>query len=111
MNREELLNAVEALPIGSEVELQLGGWYFEIVSVGFSAVRRKAVVEAFHVGEDHAAYGFGRYKVMPKDWGMGNKLGNGVVPPVAVLSVAVAVAVAAAAGAGAGLRLVFTADL
>jgi hypothetical protein len=72
MKRDDLIDALKELPDNTEIEFRLGGWYFDIVSVGYDEQRKTSVLEVFQVGEDPAATHESRWKVVPKEWGLGN---------------------------------------
>jgi hypothetical protein len=72
VTRDEVVNAVQLLPFGAEVQVNVGGFYIDVTRVHYDRARHSIVLDLL---SDDAEYAMRHFvKVGPLDFGTGNTL-------------------------------------
>ena len=72
MTRDEIVNAVQVLPFGTDVQVNVGGFYIDVTRVHYDGARHSIVLDLLSDDADYAMRHF--VKVGPLDFRTGNTL-------------------------------------
>jgi hypothetical protein len=72
VTREEIVNAVQVLPFGADVQVNVGGFYVDVTKVHYDAARHSIVLDLLSDDAEYAMWHF--VKAGPLDFGTGNTL-------------------------------------